>query len=254
MPSFTLERTAIIPAAGLGTRLGSSEPKLFYPILGKPLYHWCLQLLAAHCQHFVFVVAPAVEQVLQKKLDSLYPGRCSCVVQSQANGMGQAVLLGLEKVKTLHCLVMWVDQIALSVNTIQKTILLQNQSPTANLVLPTMRRRQPYISFVRNASGHLERVLQAREGDLMPDEGENDCGLFLFKTEALRTAFQQTPRNTLLGAKTAEINFLPILPTLDQKPGDVITVSISDPDESIGVNTPAEAKRLETLLKERTVR
>ncbi len=37
---------ALIPAAGRGVRFGSSENKVFIPLLGRPLLAWTLQSFA----------------------------------------------------------------------------------------------------------------------------------------------------------------------------------------------------------------
>ena len=56
--------TALIPAAGRGTRLGWHLPKILYPVAGRPILAWLLDLLAPLCSGFVFAIAPdAVESV-----------------------------------------------------------------------------------------------------------------------------------------------------------------------------------------------
>lgn len=47
--------TAVICAAGRGTRMGQGRPKCLTPILGRPLIHWQLQALAAFREIVVVV-------------------------------------------------------------------------------------------------------------------------------------------------------------------------------------------------------
>ena len=41
--------TAIVPAAGSGTRLGHHQPKVLFPLLGRPILDWLLDLLEPVC-------------------------------------------------------------------------------------------------------------------------------------------------------------------------------------------------------------
>ena len=44
------------------------------------------------------------------------------------------------------------------------------------------------------------------------------------------------------GANTGEFNFLPLFPEFDKEPGNITSLQIADPLETVGVNTPREAE------------
>ena len=50
--------TAVIPAAGRGSRLGSDRPKILYPVAGRLLIEWLLDFLEPNCSRLVFVLSP----------------------------------------------------------------------------------------------------------------------------------------------------------------------------------------------------
>ena len=86
----------------------------------------------------------------------------------------------------------------------------------------------------------------------MPSEGESDAGLFLFRTGALlRSLEKMRVTGSGLGKITKELNLLPILSQLDTLPGNVLTAPIISEEESVGVNTPAEAEFLASILEAR---
>src|SRR5579863_4300702 len=89
---------AIVPAAGLGTRMGADQPKQFLELDGVPLLVFTLRRLAACAAITEFVVATRGDGVssLQEKLSQVGLGRPIRVVQggdtrqhSVANALAQ---------------------------------------------------------------------------------------------------------------------------------------------------------------------
>ncbi len=238
--------TAIIPAAGRGTRLAFDGPKILYPVAGRPILHHLLETLAPHCAQAVLVVAPQARAAVAAQLHQV-PIACSVAVQPEPDGMAGAVLQALPRLQTAAALIVWGDQVALRGETIGIVARLLEGPLCPDAVIPTVWRAAPYIHFERDAAGRISRVLQAREGDPMPEAGESDAGVFALWTEALAAAFS-TPQPAPRGAKTGEWNFLPVFAALAAGGRRVLTARIAGEAESIGVNTAAEAAALEQFL------
>ena len=238
--------TAIIPAAGRGTRLGFDQPKILFPIAGKTILEWLIDLLQPLCGRFVLVLSPtgrdAVAQMIPKNLP------CEITVQHEPRGMADAIRCALwgrsptcpvsNEEKTL---IIWGDQVALRRDSLEFAMRI-HQGPThPDATIPTLWRDNPYIHFERDNANRVIRVLQAREGDSLPQLGESDSGVFLFETRALRETLPRLLTSPdCIGRKTHELNFLPILPMLD----NLITVPIMTEAESVGVNSAADADYL----------
>jgi len=121
--------------------------------------------------------------------------------------------------------------------------------------MPTLFRSTPYIHLQRNPEGRLLRVLEAREGDPMPEQGESDCGLFAFSTGALFGELERSIANgAARGRITGESNFLPIFPAFDGEAGRVTSLRIASDEEALGVNCEADARAIEAVFKTRTSR
>ncbi|MBV9080814.1 MAG: NTP transferase domain-containing protein [Elusimicrobia bacterium] len=252
-PSAELARqwTALIPAAGRGSRLGAEGPKILFPVLGRPMLDWIVDLVRPFCERIVIVVSAEGRKEIQKRLKELVGGRGETALQPEPIGMADAVARGLENVRTPHTLVLWGDQVTPTVGTLARCLRLHMESG-ARLTLPTIVRADPYIHFERFPDGRLKSVYQRREADRPLAEGENDCGLFLFQTEALRGLLaEERPEAT--GAKTREKNLLALFPYLDRSEGDVVSVRISDATETLGVNTPDDLRAVEAVLRGRKV-
>src|SRR5260370_26420054 len=56
--------TALVPAAGRGSRLDFDQPKVLFPIAGKTILEWLVDLLRPLCSQFAFVVSPQGEQAV----------------------------------------------------------------------------------------------------------------------------------------------------------------------------------------------
>lgn len=241
--------SALIAAAGRGTRLGYEKPKILYPVAGRAMLDWLLDLLRPWCSRIVLVVSP---DGLDQVSDHLALERADDVafaVQPRPTGMADAVAQGLDFIETRFAAIVWGDQVALSPSTVGRAITRHEARPGAVLTFPAVWRQAPYIHFERAADGRLSRVLQRREGDCMPAEGEGDAGLFIVTVEPVITALRD-PANAgmLLGRTTGEKNFLPLFPILDCGEGAVETIYGLPTVESIGVNTAEEARDLAPVL------
>src|SRR5580693_10118559 len=80
--------TAIVPAAGRGSRLGSNRPKILYPVADRLLIEWLLDFLEPNCGRLVFVLSPEGIAEVQPELERLIPGRDEIVVRETPRGMG----------------------------------------------------------------------------------------------------------------------------------------------------------------------
>lgn len=92
---------AIIPAAGIGTRLKphtNNRPKVMVPIAGKPiLEHISESLFKAGFDKISVIVGYKKEAVIDY-FDTKYPGKFEFPVQEEMKGLGHAILYGLEDV------------------------------------------------------------------------------------------------------------------------------------------------------------
>lgn len=90
---------AIIPVAGMGTRLRPStlsQPKVLVPVAGRALIDWILEeLVAAGCDEVVFITGWLGQEV-RRHLQSRWPTLPSRFIeQPEMLGLGHAVHLGL---------------------------------------------------------------------------------------------------------------------------------------------------------------
>lgn len=241
--------TAIVPAAGKGSRLGFTKPKILYPVAGRMIVEWLLDFLAPNCKAIIFVLSPDGRQSVEEELDRLIPGRYSVAIQEVPTGMGDAVSLGLEHVSTEHVAIVWGDQVALRKSSVESCMRVQQGPLQPDLTCPTVMRGDPYIHFARGQDGRITELLQKREGDRMPREGESDTGFFCCRADRLRTllAVLRVQANAR-GNATGEFNFLPVIP-LAARTGIVATPRVMTLEETVGINSKDDAALVEPFLR-----
>jgi bifunctional UDP-N-acetylglucosamine pyrophosphorylase / glucosamine-1-phosphate N-acetyltransferase len=243
-----MRKLLIIPAAGQGSRLNKDIPKALYPVNGVPMYAHLVQRYRPFVDRIVLIAAPSFAGDLAGSV-----GRFTDIevaVQQTPTGMLDAILLGSTAVNEFgpdSVWITWCDQVGVLPETLSRLAAAVEREPMPMLVLPTVRGRDPYIHFPRDAANRIVDVLHRREGDDMPEEGESDMGLFALS----RHAFDQLAvyaNEAPIGRRTRERNFLPFIPWLALR-GDVVTIPCTDPMEARGINTPQDLSDVEAWLR-----
>lgn len=247
------ETVLIIPAAGAGTRLQSSVPKVLSEVNGRPMIDHLLDRYRAAVQRVVLVVHPSFESDVRRHIESIAPSLdVRFAQQPRATGMLDAILLASEAAKQKpadRVWITWCDQVGVHPDTVATLARLSRERADAPAIFPTTRQAPPYIHLERDREGRITKICQRREGDSMPEVGESDMGLFSLSADAYFNLLPQFGREAMVSASTRERNFLPFMPWLVQRGHDVVTFPATNEMEAIGVNTPNDRRQLETYLR-----
>src|SRR6058998_1133748 len=86
--------TVLIMAAGEGTRMHSSVPKMLHPVCGRPMVAWpVLAAQEAGAERVYVIVSP------ERDLSAALPEGTETVVQPESDGTGGAVRAALDVVR-----------------------------------------------------------------------------------------------------------------------------------------------------------
>ncbi len=247
-----MSRLLVIPAAGLGSRLGAAVPKVLVRVAGQTLLDRLLTLYEGVVDRVVIVVHPAFADLVRGHLAGhRLAAKVECVEQPRPTGMLDAILLGLPAAARDHpssIWITWCDQVAVHPKTIERLASLTSSQTPDPLVMPTVQQVQPYIHLERDASGRIIQVLHRREGDQMPATGESDMGLFALSAAAYQQELPAYARNVEAGRATGERNFLPFIPWI-ARTKRVVTFPSENSMEAVGVNTPEDLVLIEAHLR-----
>jgi len=248
-----MSRVLVIPAAGLGSRLGAALPKLLVPVGGVPMIDRLAGLYQPYVARIVLIAHPSFAAQLQQHVER-WPLPVDVAVQERPTGMLDAILLGAGPVRSVNGdegWIPWCDQVGVHPTTISRLSRTLADNQHVALALPTVAGPAPYIHFTRNHEGRITDALHRREGDAMPAEGESDMGLFALTRGAYLDDLPVYASAPGMGRVTGERNFLPFIPWLAAR-RPVMTFPAVDAMEAVGVNTPDDLIRVERYLAART--
>lgn len=232
---------AVIPAAGRGSRLGLDVPKILVPVdQDRTVWDVLRDNLSPIAERIHVVLAPSAMADFSSKLQSdSERDKITVSEQREPLGMGDAIF-GAERYWAGYdsVLIVWGDQVNLSSLTLERAAKLSNNEKT--VVLPLVECKSPYVQYDVE-EGILKGVRQSREGDRMDPIGNSDVGLFILSVPELLDCWRLFVKDSIVGAQTKELNFLPFLPFLSLNCGWNVRVSkVNDPTEAIGINTKEE--------------
>lgn len=244
--------TAILPAGGRGTRLGSELPKALFPVGGRPLLQWTIDKVTPLVGRIALVIAPSQRPLFEALVaQQPHPERFVLVEQREPLGTVDALLAAEGATNTRQVLVVWGDHFGVKGSTIARSMQAHETRRDTSLTLPTCRRPQPYIAIQRDTAGKITSVLQARELQSPLSHGENDCGTFCFRSGDLFPVLRRAIRSPEgRGEVTRELNLLSLLPEFETLGAGVQTLADATFAETLGINTREEAARAETTLSE----
>ena len=239
--------TAVLLAAGQGTRMKSALPKVLHPLCGKPmLWHALEALKSAATEKPVVVVGHGAEAV-QKYLGE----SADCVLQEPQLGTGHAAMQAepLLRGKTDYVIVTYADMPLLRGETFKRLVDTQrlNSGPMS---LMTVIADDPrgFGRIVRKADGTVEAIVE--EYVATPEQqkiNELNVGAYCFKADWLWDALHRIQKNP----KKGEYYLTDIVEIAVQDNLPVQAVVHDDFIETIGINTRVHLSEAEAALRMR---
>jgi bifunctional UDP-N-acetylglucosamine pyrophosphorylase/glucosamine-1-phosphate N-acetyltransferase len=241
------ELAAAILAAGQGTRMKSSLPKVLHPVLGLPMVLWSVQnaraLGADPIALVVGVGADAVRETVGPQV--LY------VTQAQQLGTGHAALQAgsVLEGKSRAVLLLYGDMPALRRETLARLVALhQERRPAMTMLTVESADSMGFGRVVRDAAGRVREIV---EEAVAPPEiltlRELNCGVYCFDSEWLWRRLPDVPLTQPKGEY-----YLTDMLSLAVQDGLLVEVlTIHDVTEVQGINTRVHLARCERIMRER---
>ena len=239
--------TAVLLAAGQGTRMKSELPKVLHPLCGKPmLWHVLEALKSAVTEKPVVIVGHGAQEVKEYVGDS-----AECVLQEPQLGTAHAVLQAepLLNGKTDRVIVTYADMPLLRGETFRQLLETQRLNP-GPLSLLTVIADDPrgFGRIVRKADGTVEAIVE--EYVATPEQRaikELNVGAYCFHADWLWQALQRIEKNP----KKGEYYLTDIVEVAVRDNLSVQALVHDDFIETIGINTRVHLSEAEAALRMR---
>jgi bifunctional UDP-N-acetylglucosamine pyrophosphorylase/glucosamine-1-phosphate N-acetyltransferase len=244
MPSLT----AIVLAAGKGTRMKSELPKVLVPVLDRPMIHWVIDaLVRAGVDRIITVVGYRADLVRESLKDR---SGVEFVLQEQQLGTGHAVQVCRESLRTGlgPVLVVAGDSPLLqsdSIIELHQAFLARNYA----CLLGTLLKDDPtgLGRIVRNRDGHFERIIEQK--DASPEQlaiREVNMSTYLFDRQALVESLTHLKNDNA----QSEYYLTDCPAWMLQRGCNVEASPVLRDCESLSINTVDELRLVEARMKE----
>lgn len=241
------EVTALILAAGKGTRMKSNLPKVLHKVGGKAMVEQVIITVETlGITRKIAIIGFGGEEV------KAYLGdRVEYVTQAEQNGTGHAVQQAKPLLtNTKGTILLLCGDTPLVKKETLEALLEEHRKNGAAASILTANMPDPtgYGRIIRNPSGQVVRIVEQKDGTA--DElavHEVNTGMYAFESEALWPALVQIDSNNAQG----ELYITDVIGILVNEGKTVSAYMTEDHSESLGINSRAQLAEAEAILRAR---
>ena len=245
------EVTAIVLAAGGGTRMKSDVLKVLHPVAGRPvLIHVLAALAPLQLDRRVIVASSRKKEIETAVGESSFSGDLLYAVQDPPRGTGDAVQAALRASGPIDGLALVVpgDTPLLETETLDTLLHIHNAGDAAATAL-TARISDPtgYGRIVRDDDNEVERIVEDRDASYEERAiDEINAGVYVFDSEPLSEVLEKIDRENVQGEY-----YLTDVVALLRSAGHRVIGHRTHPQEVLGVNSRAQLARVGEMLRRR---
>lgn len=240
----------IILAAGEGTRMKSSLPKVLHRVCGRPMLHHVLTAARELDPEQLIVVAGHRREQVMRYLAEHAPD-ARTVIQHHRGGTGHAVRMAMEETGLRHGTVVvgYGDTPLLRGQTLAALVREHTARPAAVTALTTMMADPTgYGRIIRDATGAFLEIVE--EADATPQQRaikEANSGVYAFDASLLADSLKRVPTDNAKG----EEYLTDVVAILRAEGHPVASLLIGDSTEVHGVNDRAQLAQARRILNRR---
>jgi len=238
----------IILAAGEGTRMKSSLPKVLHAICGKPMLKYLIDNVNSIGMEKVIVVIGHKAGLVKERIDGI-----QCIKQDKLLGTGDAVARArgaiLKDSKIDNVLILYGDTPLLSQEIIKK-LIEKHITTGASATILTAQLKNPtgYGRIIRSSGDKIVKIVEELDASIYEKVTEEiNVGVYCFNKRALFYGLEKIkPDNN-----KEEYYLTDAIKVLTKSNMPVESITTSDTEEFLGVNTRAELGKAELVMRKR---
>ena len=235
-------------AAGEGTRMRSSVPKMLHPVCGRPMVAWpVLAARDAGAERVCVIVSP------ERNLSAALPEDTETVVQSHSDGTGGAIRAALDVIADADTVLVLNGDHPLVTGEHLKEVVEVHRDARAAATVVTVDRDDPESlgRVVRDAAGEFERIVETKHPVGISAEilaiHEVNTNTFAFDAPALAGAISRIDNDNAAG----EYYIGDALKLLRDEGKRVVAHKVDDVTVNVGVNNRAELAAVSAAVRRR---
>ena len=236
----------IILAAGKGTRMNSSRPKVLHDLAGLPLISHVLSSVRELKPKDIIVVLSPEQQEVKSVLDS-----CHVVYQAKALGTGDAVKAAVGALGEFDgtVLIAFGADPLIGSGTLKKITNARNIEDPPDVVVFGFKAPTPntYGRLLQNSQGGLQKIVEATEAE--------DINQFieLYNGGAMAIDGKKLPifLDCLEANNSKGEYYLTDIVEISNQDGGYVSVVEGDESEALGIDTQQDLARAENIMQSR---
>ncbi|HTL02203.1 MAG TPA: bifunctional UDP-N-acetylglucosamine diphosphorylase/glucosamine-1-phosphate N-acetyltransferase GlmU [Vicinamibacterales bacterium] len=237
----------VILAAGKGTRMKSSLPKVLHPVAGRPIIEYVLRVAESLSPATTTLVVGHMKDTLQQGL-AAWPG-LRFVVQEPQLGTGHALLQTAPVLEheTGVVLLLSGDVPLLRRHTLA-VLLARHQASGAAATVLTAVVEQPYgYGRIVRTKGKIARIVEERDASPAQRKiNEINSGIFALSLGPLFSALRGLASSNAQG----EYYLTDLISAFRRQKLGVDTAALEDPNEIRGINSRAELAEASKIVRQ----
>ena len=241
--------TVVILAAGEGTRMKSSTPKVLHPISGRSLVGHVIHAVSALSPKQVRVVVGAGREEVEAHLAEIAP-HATTVFQEKRGGTGHATQLALDGLQATGTILVLAGDTPMLTGASLAQLLEEHHAGGFTASVLTAEHPDPtgYGRIIRGDDDSLLRIVEERDADeIQRDILEVNSGVYAFDAVKLAGAIGKLKNNNSQG----ELYLTDVIEILRNEGGKIAAVLIEDFIEILGVNDRVQLAESAALLRDR---
>jgi len=243
--------TAVVLAAGKGTRMHSARPKVLQTILNEPmLYYVYAALEPLFSKNILTVIGHGADQV-----ETAFPEKeGTFVLQAEQLGTGHALQVSWDAVKksgATHCLVINGDTPLVTGEALERLAEVAGGSDLAFMTI-TPKDAGAFGRVVRDEDRRITAIVEAKDYDMNvhgPVTGEVNAGIYLLKVETVEPLLDELKNENASG----EYYITDLVGLAVERGLKVDGVQCGDDLSLMGINSPRELIGAENALRRQIV-
>ena len=239
--------TAVVLAAGKGTRMKSNLPKVLHPVMGKPMVlHVVDKSYQAGAENVLAIVGFGSESV-----EAVLTGKARVVEQKEQLGTGHAVQQCIPALENYQgdVMILCGDTPLLRVETLSDLMdKHQKSGASATVLTALLDNPMGYGRILRSDSGQVLGIVEEKDAtEVQRKVQEINTGIYCFKSLDLVEALKSLTNDNAQG----EYYLTDTLAYLNKVDKPVGAQILLDEDESLGVNSRVQLAQAEQILRQR---
>lgn len=235
-------KSAIVLAAGKGTRMKSTLCKVMHPVSNKPMIgHIVTALKNAGVENIVVIVGHGAESVKEYLKDEV-----TYAVQEPQLGTGHAVMQATSLAELEgDTIVLCGDGPCIQSETIEKAFAA-NQNHALTVLSAQLEDGAKYGRIVRDEAGQVAKIVEAKDcSETELAINEINTGLFVFKNKELFAGLKEIRNDNA----QSEYYLTDLVEIFNQHGWSTNAMVVEDPDETMGVNDRVGLAEAEAWMK-----